>query len=277
MKPATSQTELPPPIHLRKAVSGGTHMRILLTIGLILMAVSSNAQSQEEPSAAQTAIDKAVADLKGTMREVSSLDNSDKALAKSNKVQSDTTGMLNRAENKIQTIEVPALTERGRLYDIHRQSLIDSGCPVDGGVVPEAVANRCNPLVRANNLEHERILKDLQNLKDRATTITKTRKAVSDTTLANAKKQKANNARREELQAAKLQLMAQVITRSLSLITDKSAAINACGSLPDEKAHCCLSVVSDGVDPNQCDVELLYKVLENGGALQTRAVVPQNR
>jgi uncharacterized protein YdcH (DUF465 family) len=262
--------------HHIKDISGGAHTRLLIALGIILLLVSSNAQAQEESGSAQALVDQAIAGLKGTMRELSSLDTSDKKLAQSNQAQTDTLGMLKRAEEKIKTVEVPALTERGRLYDIHRQSLIDSGCPVDGGVVPVAVANRCNPLTRANNIEHEKILADLQRLKARATDIENTRQAVYKTTLANAKQQKANNARRDELQAAKLQLMSTVITRSLSLIADKSAAMRACESLEAEKAHCCLSVVSDGANPNQCDVELLYKVL-SGGALQARVVVPQNR
>jgi hypothetical protein len=143
---------------------------------------------------------------------------------------------------------------------------------MDGGRVPIALANRCNPLIAASNEEHDKIVKAYQDLKDRLATIAKTRDAVAKTTLANFDRQKTNRARREELQVTKRDLMGQIISRSLSVIANKAAAVKACESLAGEKAHCCLSVVSDGVNPAQCDVELLYQVLENGGAFQSRAV-----
>jgi hypothetical protein len=263
-----------PKTELGKAVLK-CHLGTLLMISLMSIAMSTNAQSDGERSATQVAIDKARADLKDAMRELSSLDDSDKSLARSNRAQSDTTEMLNRSETKIKTIDLPAIQERGRLWDIKRQNVINSGCPADGGIMDPATADRCNSIVRPLNIERARILKDYQNLESRAASIQKTRAAVTKTTVENAQKQKANNARRDDLQTQKLQLMSQVITRSLSLIADKAAATNACQSLPAERAHCCLSVISDGVDPKQCDVELVYNVLDGAGIFQGGAVVPR--
>jgi len=273
MKSFTCPPELKPSVLSRGQFPRTRYSPFLLAVIVVLHLFGATARSEEDDP--QAAIDKTIGQLKGTMRELSALDESDKALAKSNKAQSDTTQMLKNAEDKIRTVEAPRLNERAGRYDQNVAAIIASGCPMGGGRVPVALADRCNPLITASNTEHDRILKAAQDLKDRLATIAKTREAVSKTTLANFQKQKANQARREELQTTRRNLMAEVISRSMRVIASKAAAARACESLPDEKAHCCLSVVSDGANPAQCDVELLYKVFENGGAFRSAAVMPR--
>jgi hypothetical protein len=261
----------------RSIFSQAHYSPILLAVTLVFLPFGLTARSQEDPDSPQAAIDKAMAGLKGVMRELSSLDESDKALAKSNQAQSDTGQMLKTTENRIRTVDGPKLTVRARLYDQNVTKITAGGCPPGGGVVPAALADRCNPLITASNEEHDRIVRAAQDLKDRLASIAKTRDAVTKTTLTNFARQKANQARREELQVTRRDLMTQIISRSLSLIANKAAAVRACESLTDEKAHCCLSIVSDGANPAQCDIELIYKVLENGGAFRSQAVVPRSR
>lgn len=166
-------------------------------------------QSQKKTSSAsiqgvdQADIDKAIANLGDTLRELSILDESDKKLAQSNQTQADTTAMLDRAENKIRHQDVPALEMRGDEWDRKRQQLINSGCPSESGMADRATAERCNPQIRALNAEHVQIEADAQSLKDQAASIQKTREAVSQTILANVRQQKDNNARRNELLATK--------------------------------------------------------------------------
>ena len=104
--------------------------------------------------------------------------------------------------------------------------------------------------------------------------IGQTRTAVTVTTLDNFGQQKKNKAALTDLQARKLALYSQVITRSMNLVKGKAAASQACTSLPLEKASCCLQVVSDGRGPAQCDAELLFKLFAKAGAFSTTEVMP---
>lgn len=151
----------------------------------------------------QDDIDQAMQDLKGTLAQISALDETDRKLTRSNQVQIDTTKMLDRSENKIKHEVLPELKMKGEQWDIKRQNHIDSGCPAEGGRMPIEQANRCNPVTDVLNAEREELLQKFRDLKDQMETIDKTRRAVSETTLANAQQQKANNARRDELQARK--------------------------------------------------------------------------
>jgi hypothetical protein len=71
--------------------------------------------------------------------------------------------------------------------------------------VPRAIADQCNSKAQALNHEHAEIEADEKSMKGQLATIAKTRQAVTETTLANARQQKANNARRDELLVAKQQ------------------------------------------------------------------------
>lgn len=251
-------------------------MRILLTITFLLaMVVAANAVQDKKQSDAQEAIDKIMAELKDTLAELSVLDESDKKLALSNKIQLETTEMLNRTENKIKHEDIPALQQRAREADEMRQQAIDSGCPPEGGKAPIDLANRCNPIVRAHRAKVDKILEDKEVIEGNLATIKETREAVSKTTLANAKQQKENNARRDQLKANKLGLYSQLITNSMSIAKAKAAAVNACKSLSGEQAHCCLSVVWDGANPERCEVELIYQVFEKAGIFSTTIIKPK--
>lgn len=235
----------------------------------------AGSQAASTQSDAQAALDQMSAHLKAALVELTTIDESDKKLAISNQTQIDTTEMLNRSERKIKTEEIPALQERANAADIMRQQAIDMGCPPEGGEAPIDLANRCNPLVRAHRAKVEQIFKDMEVIKGNMATIENTRRAVSETTLANTKQQKANNDRREQLQATKLQLYGEMIRQSLTIVKNKSVANQACKGLPNiEEAHCCLSVIWDGANPNWCGIELIYKVFERSGIFSTREVKP---
>jgi len=196
--------------------------------------------------------------------------------SKDNQRQIETSGMLDRSERRIRSEEIPAIVERGRHADVMRQNALNSGCPEGGGEVPIATANRCNPLVQAHRAEVERIEADVASIKQRLSTISAGREAVSQSTLANAQKQKENNARRQELDASQLQLQSQMAIRALAVAGNRGKATKACKAIKEnEEAHCCLSVVSDGANPARCGVKLIYRVFLDAGLFGTAAVVPQ--
>jgi hypothetical protein len=142
-------------------------------------------------------------------------------------------------------------------------------------VGPIDLVNKCNPLIREHKAKIKQILEDNEVIKSKLATIENTRRAVSETTLNNAKQQKANNNRREQLQATKLQIYGEMIRQSLAIVKNKSVASKACKDLPNkEEAHCCLSVIWDGVNPNQCNIELIYQVFGRAGVFGTRVVRP---
>ena len=228
----------------------------------------------EDESGAQAALGKVLAGLQAAMGELTALDESDRQLAASNRTQVETTAMLDRAEHKITDEVAPALDRRGQEWNLARQQAVDSGCPPEGGETTPDIAARCNPIAHALNIKHKQIEDDLQAMIREATTIRDTRQAVSQTTVANALKQKANNARRADLQAVKEQLYNESIAAALRLVQGKAAASQACKALESERAHCCLAVVWDGVNPKQCDVGLLFKVFEKAGLFSTNVVTP---
>lgn len=248
----------------------------ILVAGLLTLASTfpANAQSNGAPPDTYAAIHKLEAALQDSLMELSVLDDSDKKIATSNRTQVDTTKMLESTERSIKTEELPALQERARAADETRQRILDSGCPVGGGEVPAAVADRCNPLIRAHKAEVQDIFADMETVKTKLATVESTRRAVTETTLANANQKRINNNRRDELQAKRLRLLAGIISQSLALTKNKSPAADGCKALRHEKAACCLSVVWDGASPDRCDVELIYQVFETAGVFGTREVKP---
>jgi DNA repair exonuclease SbcCD ATPase subunit len=253
----------------------GGLMRILMVTMLMFALVQPlRAQTGSTHSTAQEEDEQLFIELKGALKELTALDESDRKLAQSNQIQVETAQMLDRAEDKIRREEIPPLVERGRAADAMRQRIIDSGCPPDGGEVPIAVAERCNPLISAHRAEVQQIEANMTSIRSRMETIQNTRRAVSETTLANTRQQKTNNTRRDELQATKLRLYGQIITRSITIVENRAKASTACEKLGNEEAHCCLSVVWDGADPNRCSIELIYQVFERAGVFATREVRP---
>lgn len=251
-------------------------MRMLIaTILTLAIMLPAGAQAASTQSDAQAALDQMAAQLKAALVELTVIDESDKKLAISNQAQIDTTMLLNRSERRIKSEEIPALAARGREADEMRQQAIDMGCPPEGGVGPIDLVNRCNPLASEHRAKVNQILEDMDFIKGELATIESTRQAVSETTLANAKQQKANNDRREQLQATKQQLYGDMIRQSLAIVKNKSVASQACKALPNiEEAHCCFSVIWDGVSPSRCGIELIYKVFERAGVFATREVKP---
>jgi hypothetical protein len=248
---------------------------LIATILMLAIVLPTGAQAANSQSDAQAALDQIAVDLKAALVELTAIDESDKKLAISNQVQIDTTEMLNRSERRIKMEEIPALQERGKAADEMRQQVIDMGCPPEGGEGPIELVNRCNPLAEKHRGIVENILEDMKVIKESLATIESTRQAVSETTLANAQQQKANNYRRDQLQATKLQLYNKMISQSLAIAKNKSIASQACKALSDvEEAHCCLSVVWDGANPDRCGVELIYQVFQRNGIFGTREVKP---
>ena len=253
-------------------------MKMLISTIVMLGAIlPASSQPTTAPSAAQSAIDDIAAELHGTLKEITALDAADKKLAASDKVQADTTAMLDHAESKIMNEEVPPLKERGRLADQERQRILDSGCPEGGGMMAAELADRCNPPIRAHKEIVRKLESDMAEAKARLAKIENTRRAVTETTLSNWQQHKANNSRRDQLEATKRQLYGRSIMRALSDAKNKARADSACKSLDNEKASCCLQVAWDNADPARCNIELVYQVFERAGVFATREIKATTR
>jgi hypothetical protein len=258
-------------------------MKTLLTIALTFaLLLSANSVQEKKPSEAQAAIDNLLAEMKGTLAKATALDESDRKLALSNQTQIDTTTMLNRSESKIKQEEIPKVDERVKKWNTKRQQHIDGGCPANATMLPKPEAERCNKETDALMAEHAQIAKDGNALIEQLVIIEQTRRSVSETTIANAQKQKENRALRDELEATKKlqegelrKLYADRITEALSTLESKQKASEACKSIKDaDKLHCCNSVVWDRVSRAQCDVPLIYTLFEKAGLFATPAVKP---
>jgi|GEM_PF-6510152 len=219
-------------------------MKMLFAITLLLvMAQPAIATTVTIPRPSQDAVSKAVADLKGPIAELSDLDKSDKDLAASKQVQADTTEMLDRDDKRLREVDYPALNERIDQFNAWRQRLIDSSCPLGGGLVPVAVYNRCNPQVLAMNAFGAQTLEIRQTLRTREATIANGRDAVAAKTLADERQQKANDALRETLekQRAAAQRALAVLLKSFPTCSIGDGSVAALESVAE-----CMSKPWDG-------------------------------
>lgn len=256
-------------------------MNALLTTALVFaMALPVGAARSQKPDEAKAEIDRIRGEMKDALGEVTALDRSDRALAMSNQAQIDTTKMLKDIKNKVERVDMPALKEQDRLWSIKRQQYIDSGCPPQGGEMPPEVVKKCEPVRIALNAELSKIVADAEDLAKKLVFVDEGNAAVTATTLANVKKQKDNAARRYELETLQRTLEASLrrqyaarITASMKDLEKRAKAAQACTAIPDlEEAACCHQVVSDGRNPRQCNVPLIYEYFERGGAFQTPVV-----
>jgi integrase len=231
---------------LLAAISLGTCQRALAQT--TPRTTQKNTSQQAPLKADQSAIDKAIADLGSLMKELNALDESDKEIARSNRLQIETTQLLDRRENKIMHEDLPALKERSEKHDQERQRIIASGCAEEAGMVPKAVADRCNPLIHRSNEEQKQLTAELLELRKEKDDVDNERATVSATTYANGQKQKANNARRDELLAEKKQLEAKLL--------DLKNKTTACAKLLRQRGITCEKIKLrcgmvhfDGSDP----------------------------
>lgn len=252
-------------------------MKILLVMTTLLITLATaTAQTNEKKNEAEIAVEKAMIELRQIPSDMKVLEESNKKLAISNQVQDDTTKMLNKQEQQIKNEEVPALLSRARKFDENIQNVLNRGCGANQTTDPN-LARFCNSENEKARIERDALLAAQDSLGKRMQMIADARKAVTRTTLANFAQEKTNNAAISDLQSKTLELHSQVITRSMSIVRSNAIASQACKTLsPLEKASCCLSVVSDGRNPAQCDVELLFKLFENAGAFRTAEVKPAN-
>ncbi|HEX9390759.1 MAG TPA: hypothetical protein VF928_05555 [Usitatibacteraceae bacterium] len=251
-------------------------MKTLLTIILTVAATitTTAAQSEEKKSDAETAVQGAMVELREVPNDMKLIDDSNKKLAISNQTQTDTTKMINALEQKIRNDDAPALMTRARKFDESVQNALSRGCGANQTTDPN-LANYCNTENEKARLERDAILAAQAAMSKQMQMIADTRKAVADTTVANAAQTKKNNAAFNDLLAKKMGLQSVAITRSMSIVKSRAIAGKACKTLsPLEKASCCLSVVSDGRDPAQCDVELLFNLFEGAGAFGSNVVKP---
>lgn len=228
---------------------------LLLLVGFI----TAGTLAQTSPSATapkkqtvqradQAEIDKLLADLSDVLKELRAIDDSDKEIARSNQLQTDTTELLDRRENKIMHEDLPDLQQRAQKHDQERARIIASGCSEKAEFVPPEVANRCNPLIRKNNAERDELMTEAQALRDQKDQVDRERLAVSATTLANAQKQKQNNARRDDLLVSKNSLEEKLL--ALKKTTDSCQRLLRQRGVTCEKIKLrCGMVQFDGSDP----------------------------
>jgi hypothetical protein len=239
-----------------------TGVLCILIIALSLSALPQPAPQTGSDGTRQQQIDDTTAQLKNTILQLNNtlgdleaLDDSDAALKKSDQAQIETSQMIDKGLYKIEHEDIPGITERGRRWDNERQQYIDSGCPPGGGMVPAAVADRCNPIKDRLNAEREKLLADAQSVMNSKAEYERLREDVAARTLANAAQEKANNARREDLLAQKIQLEAARKKFEARLI-DLRNGIDSCARLLRQRGVTCETIkvkcglIFDGGDPD---------------------------
>lgn len=143
-----------------------------------------------------------------------------------------------------------------------RQSIIDSGCPKNGGMAPIDVVNRCNPIVDAHTAASAKLVEWMKSLKAQRDTVNELRANVSATVLANVQKRKQIDADRAQLTAARNKLQSLAVTEVIK--RNKLGAAKAC------KSECCHRVIYDGADPGLCGVGLVCQSFQSAGMFGTK-------
>jgi hypothetical protein len=239
--------------------------------GLILLIALCAAGSALAQSVDAT-IDDIIKDAKGNFEKLTALDKSDKALKVSNDAQVFSTQAANKAEKEVKEATAPLQMDANRA-DQMRNQLLAMGCPENGGSVPIALAQRCNPLIEQHRVLHDGVLRRAGELKSKMQTVKTLRENITKTTLKNAEQQKKNNDERAKLMAQKLEIQTRAVIAGLK---NKAAAENACASMPTAEGQaCCHKVVFDGADAKLCGIELMCQTFEHGDVFGAHRVVCQ--
>lgn len=250
---------------------------LALSVFATFLVVTTQPANAQTDSDYELAVKKALAELKKVPADMAVLEASNKKLSQSDLAQIETSKMLDKQARRIKDVDAPALIKRAQEFDRKNKQTLDSGCSANATRDP-ALARRCNAANELARIEMAAIQAAQKSLENQVKMIGTTRAAVNKTTLQNADKRKKNNAAINDLEAKKLVLFSQVITRSMKVVKAKAAASSACKRLTNnEEASCCLKVVSDGSNPAQCNVPLLFKLFENAGVFSTSEVRPLAR
>lgn len=256
-------------------------MRTALAVALTLsVGLSADVFGQPRPSEGQAAIAKLREEMKVPGVRLQALDESDRKLAISDQAQIDTTDLLKRSERRILEEDRPRWKVRWDAFQLSKQQHIASGCPWDGGQLPEADADRCNRAIIPLNTELAALVKEEARLNGLLADIATTRQAVTDTTLANWRQRKTNYALRDDLEALKASQEAELRKLYVAAIIEavgqaklRDKASRACEAITKiEESVCCHRVVWDQVPPAQCDVPLIYGVFERAGIFQSTII-----
>jgi hypothetical protein len=247
------------------------HLKItvLLAMTLVFLAAVTADTQKREKSEAEIAYEKSMTELDGTLSKLTAIAESNKKLAKSNQAQIDGLALLAKQERKILNVDGPALKEKIIEFNKMRARVIASGCPEEPTMVSQAEAVRCDALADQINEQHVSLQQAKKDQAGDLASIADMRVLSYNTTLENAKQQKQNNADSNDLEARKLVLFSEVITRAMKIVKNQAAARQACASrtLSLEESSCCLSVVDDGKNPKDCAMGVtgLYNLFKNGG------------
>jgi hypothetical protein len=252
-------------------------MKALLALSLILATVvaASSQQAGEPKTDAEIALQKMMAELRQVPSNIKLLDESNASLAISNQDLAKTTKTINKDEHAMTYEEVPALMQRAKAFDDSIQVPLNRGCGAKVTTDPE-LAKYCETANEAARIERTKLEKAKDDLVRRMQMIPQRRKDVEMKTLANFEAKGKNDRALKGLRSRQQELYSQIITRSMSVITNKAAATQACVALPPEEATCCLRVVSDLENPALCGSEKLFKLFEKAGIFSSSEVRPVN-
>src|SRR5260370_2609735 len=125
--------------------------QVLILLFSLCTAVPVHAQSVDAE------LDGIMKDAKGVFDKLTVIDKSDKALKVSNDAQIFSTQAANKAEKEVKDATAPLQMDANRADQI-RSQLLAMGCPENGGSVPVALAQRCNPLIAQHQALHDDVL-----------------------------------------------------------------------------------------------------------------------
>ena len=216
------------------------------------------------------AVDSIIKESGGVFKQLTALDVSDKAIKRSNDAQVFSTKAANKADKEAKDAVAPLQMDAKRA-DQMRGQLLAMGCPENGGAVPIALAQRCNPLIAQHRALHDAVFRRAAALKKKMQMVATLRANISATTLKNAEQQRRNNDARARLTAQLLELKTRAVMAGLK---NKVAAEKACNAMGSAEGQvCCHKVVFDGADPKTCGVELMCQAFERGGVFGGRLAV----
>jgi DNA repair exonuclease SbcCD ATPase subunit len=256
----------------------------LFVLAVVLMLAGAEpCSAAAQPHDLHAALEVATAELKGTLTQVSELDEAEKRIKLSNRAQTENAKALDGTREKLKK-DMAAWEDRVQRYNARGQAARKSGCSFIAGMVTQEEAARCKPMADELNAEHDAIEQAWASLDHRVDLANEVQRAINKTRQENAQSQNVINERRREQQALSLRqhealshLQASTITQALlDGLATKSRASAQCMRLQDtDQKDCCNSVIWEGTDPQRCDTNRLFDVFLLGGIVGSVRVFPK--
>ena len=194
------------------------------------------------------------------------LDDSEKKTMQSETDQRRILVSLDKIQDKIEAQDGPALIARATKLNEWRQLIIDTGCPIDGSPCPIELQAKCNSEISGYQAAYKQLMEETDTVKAQYLQVQTDRQAVSNALAKNFIIRQENANLRAKVETKKLELGSAMILKVLKIPGRSAKAMQMCATILDSYiSRCCLSVINDDKNPQNCGVWVIYTHFKQGG------------